>query len=217
MKGFLDFFKDLFRSRVTGSQVSAQAKVYGVQARAKSKVASGFNKAIDGSIGKVKKVAMSNRPRSGDSGQKKEDKKMGFWPFGKKKQKEPVEPPSDDFDPSAKTQAISIKDFPQAQFKPCVGWVVIMNEPYKGRDFRLVPGKNRVGTDADMEVVLSDQSVSAHHCNIVFREEDNTYHLFDAGSASGTKLNGKRVTAAQLVDNDIIEVGQTKLRFKALF
>jgi hypothetical protein len=217
VKGFLDFFKDLFRSRVTGSQVSAQAKVYGVQARAKSKVASGFNRTIDGSISKAKGAATPNRSKAGEAVPKKEEKKMGFWRFGKKKQEQPIESPPDAFDPSAKTQAISIKDLPQAQFKPCVGWVVIMNEPYKGRDFRLVPGKNRVGTDADMEVVLSDQSVSAHHCNIVFREEDSTYHLFDAGSNTGTKLNGKRVTATQLVDNDIIEVGQIRLRFKALF
>ena len=84
-----------------------------------------------------------------------------------------------------------------------------------GRDFRLVPGRNRIGTDADMEVVLTDPYVSSHHATIVY-DNEGIYRISDAGSTNGSRVNGKRVEQAQIVDNDTITIGHTELRFKAL-
>jgi len=92
---------------------------------------------------------------------------------------------------------------------------VVMNGVQQGRDFRLVSGRNRIGTGADMEVVLTDPYVSGHHATIVYNEEDG-YRISDAGSKNGTRVNGRKVDQAQIVDNDTITVGHTELRFKAL-
>lgn len=210
----LDFFKGLFQSRVTGAQASAKAKVMGAQARVKGKVAGTFNRAIDGSVAKAKSKVKGQKG-SGSSGSKKE-KKMGFWIFGRKKKEQVTEPQPEPDEADGKTQAIDLSDFRDTQFKPCVGWLVVMDGPQKGRDFRLVPGRNRIGTDADMEVVLTDPYVSSHHANIVYTD-DGTFQLSDAGSTNGTKLNGKKVMQAQLVDNDTLQVGRTTLRFKSLY
>jgi pSer/pThr/pTyr-binding forkhead associated (FHA) protein len=90
-----------------------------------------------------------------------------------------------------------------------------MNGVQKGRDFRLVAGRNRIGTDADMEVVLTDPYVSSHHATIVY-DNEGVYRLSDAGSTNGSRVNGKKVEQAQIVDNDGLTIGHTDLRFKAL-
>lgn len=214
----IDFFKDLFRSRVTGAQSSVKGKAFGAQARVKGKVAGTFNRAVDGGIAKAKGAVTGKAgPPAGSGKSKPKEKKMGFWLFGRRKKQEQVEaasPQAEEAD--AKTQAINLAEFTDTRFKPCVGWVVVMDGPQEGRDFRLVPGRNRIGTDADMEVVLTDPYVSSHHANIVYTEE-GIFQLSDAGSTNGTKLNGKKVMQAQLVDNDTLQLGHTTLRFKALY
>lgn len=214
----IDFFKDLFRSRVTGVQSSVKGKAFGVQARVKGKVAGSFNRAVDGSVAKAKgAVTGKGGPRSGAGSSKPKEKKMGFSLFGRrKKQSQDDAAPPQAEEADAKTQAINLAEFTDTRFKPCVGWVVIMDGPQEGRDFRLVPGRNRIGTDADMEVVLTDPYVSSHHANIVYTD-DGIFQLSDAGSTNGTRLNGKKVMQAQLVDNDTLQMGHTTLRFKALY
>jgi hypothetical protein len=223
-----DFFKDLFGSRVTGVKIAAKGKGYSAQARVKGKIAGGFNKAVSGGAAKAKGVA-GGSGRSGGAGQgggqgggpqgpagapAGKGKKMGFRFWGKKS--DGVTPAmSDDEALDAKTQAINIGQFEEAQFRPCVGWVVIMSGVQKGRDFRLVAGRNRIGTDADMEVVLTDPYVSAHHATIVYTDE-GIYQISDAGSTNGTRVNGKRIMQAQIVDNDSLQIGHVDLRFKAL-
>ena len=115
----------------------------------------------------------------------------------------------------AKTQMISIPE--EQLFKPCVGWVVIWEGPLKGKDFRLVEGRNTIGKRADMNVVLTDPDVEPEHAHIVFTRNQQ-YFLSDAGTSSGTYVNGERLMETlQIVDNDIIRVGKTVLRFKALY
>lgn len=213
----IDFFRDLFRSRVTGVQSSVKGKAYGVQARVKGKVAGTFNRAVDGSVAKAKGAAKGKGGAQSGSGQTKpKETKMGFSLFGRRKKQVAEGTPPQAEEADAKTQAINLAEFNDTRFKPCVGWVVVMDGPQEGRDFRLVPGRNRIGTDADMEVVLTDPYVSSHHANIVYTD-DGTFQLSDAGSTNGTRLNGKKVMQAQLVDNDTLQMGHTTLRFKALY
>ncbi len=213
----IDFFKDLFRSRVTGVESTLKGKAYGAQARVKGKVAGTFNRAVDGSLAKVKSSVKRQKGAPQGAGQTtKKEKKMGFWLFGRRKKEQDEAAPPQAEEADAKTQAINIAEFADTRFKPCVGWLVVMDGPQQGRDFRLVQGRNRIGTDADMEVVLTDPYVSSHHANIVYTD-DGTFQLSDAGSTNGTRLNGKKVMQAVLVDNDTLQVGRTTLRFKSLY
>jgi hypothetical protein len=213
---FIDeFFKGLFRSRVEGVGIGAKGKAIGAKAKFQGRVASKFNSAIDGGVNQAK-GAVKKSSKGGKTKGKPEGQKMGFPWFGKKGgQTEPAASEADEDSAEAKTQAINIGQFEDTNFKPCVGWVVVMNGVQKGRDFRLVGGRNRIGTDADMEVVLTDPYVSSHHATIVF-DNEGCYRLSDAGSTNGSRVNGKRVDQAQIVDNDSLVIGHTDLRFKAL-
>lgn len=212
----IDFIRDLFQSRVQGVKGQAKGQAYNVQARTRGKVAGTFNSAVDGGVKKVKGVGRDGRAKAGEGPPKQQGKKMGFPFFGKKRGRQGPSQADMDELADAKTQLVNIGQFEEAGQGRCVGWVVVMSGPQEGRDFRLVAGRNRIGTDADMEVVLTDPYVSSHHATIVFNDE-GVYQISDAGSTNGTKVNGKRVMQAIIVDNDSLQIGHVDLRFKALY
>lgn len=67
------------------------------------------------------------------------------------------------------------------------------------------------GHDAEVNVDLNDDSVSAIHCLIELR--DSGYYVCDMGSTTGTKKNGKTVLDEPISSGDNIEVGPFKVQF----
>lgn len=99
---------------------------------------------------------------------------------------------------------------------PVTGWLVIIDGPGKGQDFRLCPGRNYIGRASDMDVVLdSDPMVSRNkHAIIVFDPVSRSTLCQPGESRELFYLNGKVVTeAAQLKRGDILSIGKTKLAF----
>jgi pSer/pThr/pTyr-binding forkhead associated (FHA) protein len=114
------------------------------------------------------------------------------------------------FDPGA-TVPISVFRKP-----PVVGWLVALNGPQKGDDFRLREGKNVLGTKPGSEITLRDQAVSAVHASINYK--DGKFVITDLDSTNGTLLNDdpEPVSRVELKDNDVIRVGELSLKFKCL-
>jgi len=210
-----DFFARLVRQRVQGVQIQAKSKVYSAQARAKSKASTAFNKTVDGAGNKAKGAVTGGDKKKKDKPAKKKKKKtMGL--FGRKKDEnqetseEVSQEESGDF--GEKTQFIQVgPDRP----KECVGWVVALNGPLKGQDFRLVTGKNVIGTAADCDIVLTDQFMSARHA--VLRHEEGSFVLLDLDSTNGSFVNDKQVSKEELIDNDRVRLGKSDLKFKSLY
>ena len=96
-----------------------------------------------------------------------------------------------------------------------VGWIVCLNGALRGRDFRLVTGRNVMGTAADCDIVLTDPYLSSKHMAI--RHENGTFTLIDLDSTNGTFVNDRRVTKQELIDNDKVRIGRTEMKFKSLF
>ena len=210
----VNFFKGLFRMRVNRVRGAGKSKIMGIQARAKAAATSKANKAMDAPGKALKKKVKGGQGKKKTGTGKKGDKKMG-WFSKKNKGNADVQDESQGMTDEEKTQLIEIPE--EERFKPCVGWVVIWEGPLKGKDFRLVDGRNRIGRRADLEVVLSDPEVEPEHAHIVFTR-NNQYFLSDEGTSSGTYVNGERIMeTTQVVDNDEIRVGKTVLRFKALY
>jgi type III secretion system (T3SS) inner membrane Yop/YscD-like protein len=97
-----------------------------------------------------------------------------------------------------------------------VGWVVVMDGDQKGEDFRLRDGQNTVGSAPDSDIVLRDQTVSAKHASI--RYKDGKFFLSDLDSSNGTFVNGLDdcVARIELSDSDMLRCGGVTLKFKAL-
>lgn len=210
-----DFFKSLGQSRVQGVKGKAKGKAMSAKSKAKSKAASAVDKPAD----KAKQKAKQKAKGGGEKGEKAAaKKKKEGGGVGKKKKKKAAEEPEEDEDeqPEAefgeKTQFIQVE--PERP-KECVGWVVALSGPLKGQDFRLVTGKNIVGTAADCDVVLTDQYMSSRHA--VIRHEEDTFVLVDLDSTNGSFVNETRISKEELVDNDRVRLGRTELKFKSLY
>lgn len=108
-------------------------------------------------------------------------------------------------------------------FMPVLGWLVIVDGPGRGRDYRLAHARTRIGRSKEMEVCLelpnnSDMSISREeHAVIIYNGKLNKFFLSDPGKSSNLVIhNGNMVYGLppqELNANDIIQLGETKLLF----
>ena len=99
--------------------------------------------------------------------------------------------------------------------QPVVGWVVCIEGPNYGQDFRLVAGRNFLGRGQGMQVRLQDNSVSRTRQAVVVYEPVQGLFLIQPGeSQSLCYLNGQVVLETrELHAGDIITLGGTRLMF----
>lgn len=108
---------------------------------------------------------------------------------------------------------------PRVGADPVVGWLVVVDGPDRGRDFRLHAGRNFIGRAAEMHVALTnDRAVSRdRHAIVVYDPRTNRYRVTPGDSAGLVYRNGAPVDAPQdLEAGDEIELGDTRLRFVPL-
>ncbi|VFN01938.1 MAG: hypothetical protein BECKG1743D_GA0114223_106754 [Candidatus Kentron sp. G] len=103
---------------------------------------------------------------------------------------------------------------------PVVGWLVCTEGPDKGRDYRLLASHNFIGRGSEMDIALTDDSLS-HQCHgIVFHDPvNNSFHLLP-GRAKGQDpvyYRGEAVLApTELSSYDTFRLGDTTLLFVPL-
>lgn len=80
-----------------------------------------------------------------------------------------------------------------------------------GQDFPIEAGLVTIGRDADNQIIIADENVSRHHCELRFTGSD--FEVADLGSTNGVILNGRLVQRATIEDGDSLELGRTLLKF----
>jgi hypothetical protein len=80
------------------------------------------------------------------------------------------------------------------------------------RHYQLREGSTVVGRGQDAQFRLPDTGVSRRHMEITW--DGRTAVLADLGSTNGTTVNGTPVQTWQLVDGDVVRVGQSQLVFR---
>lgn len=101
---------------------------------------------------------------------------------------------------------------------PVVGWLVCIEGPSQGEDYRVHAGYNYIGRNTGDICIRGDNQISRqNHAMIAF---DSSEMLFFVGPASGKnliKVNGKTVfNPVEIHSYDTISIGTTKLIFVAL-
>ena len=99
---------------------------------------------------------------------------------------------------------------------PVVGWLVCIEGPDKGRDFRIRSEKNFIGRSPAMDICIqNDPAVSRENHGIVsFNPRKNVFKLHPGDSHGLIYLNDEDVdTPTVLESHDLIEMGETKLMF----
>ena len=181
----------------------AEAKIQGAQQKVQQKALRKMDK--------LGPEAAANKIASGNSLEKGNGScfRFGYPP------RTPAETPHDG---AAVTIAINAKDLTHNGHvtKPIAGWVVCLKGDQKGQDFCLYDGQNTLGTAANCDIVIYDPYLSAQHCSILIDSKEARYVLQDLDSRNGVCVNQRRITRTILIDNDIIHLGGTELRFKSL-
>jgi pSer/pThr/pTyr-binding forkhead associated (FHA) protein len=103
-----------------------------------------------------------------------------------------------------------------ARRPPIVGWLVALDGPQQGEDFRLHDGQNLIGADPAVDVRLHGAGIATRHASL--RHRDAVFTLTDLDSVHCTFLNDTPTSIARetLVDGDRVRIGTVTLRFKSL-
>ncbi len=102
--------------------------------------------------------------------------------------------------------------------EPVVGWIVCIDGPMRGNDYRLHAGYNYIGRETGDVRITGDQQISRqNHAMIAYDDTDRVFYVGPASGRNLIKVNGKTVlNAVDLHNYDILSIGTTKLIFVAL-
>lgn len=101
-------------------------------------------------------------------------------------------------------------------FEPVVGWLVCVEGPEKGKDFKIYGRNNTVGRSEKMDICIKgDPTISReNHARLAYDEKHNAFHLIPAESTNAIYLNDEPVyVPTKLEKYDVVEFGDCKLIF----
>lgn len=116
-------------------------------------------------------------------------------------------------------KTVGFYDHLETSTEPVVGWLACAAGPDKGKDWRLIEGKNSIGRSSEMVVCLgSDTAVSKdRHAYVKFEPRQQVFSLLPGESRGLVYLNGVEIDlATTLAPYDRIEIGKSTLIFVPL-
>ena len=102
---------------------------------------------------------------------------------------------------------------------PVVGWIVCIEGPSKGRDYRVMAKKNCLGSAEGMDMQISgDQDIAKRNHAVFVYDPPNRSTLLLHGNTHGlVYLNDEVVYKPRaLISHDIISIGKSKFLFVPL-
>lgn len=105
------------------------------------------------------------------------------------------------------------------KLEPVVGWLVCIEGPDKGKDFRVYARNNTIGRSEKMDICIKgDATISReNHARLAYDEKHNNFHLIPAESTNNIYLNDEPVyIPTQLNAYDEIELGDSRFTFVPL-
>ncbi len=73
-------------------------------------------------------------------------------------------------------------------------------------------GRMRIGKAQDNDLVLTDDTVSRHHCELIRSPEG--IHIRDLDSTNGTRVDGTRVREAMVQPGSVVKVGEVEISLR---
>ena len=92
-----------------------------------------------------------------------------------------------------------------------VATLIVLQGSDKGKTFKTADELVILGRGSD-EVPLTDRTISRRHAELT--PHDGIWHIRDLNSANGTTVNSEIVTKTILQDDDVICLGQHRLKVK---
>ena len=104
----------------------------------------------------------------------------------------------------------------EAKVQPVVGWLVCIQGPSLGHDYRLISGRNSIGRDDSNAVSISeDISISrAKHSIVTYDPHSNAFFIQPGESSELCYVNNRVVLESMSLNaDDIVTVGKSTLLF----
>lgn len=101
-------------------------------------------------------------------------------------------------------------------YEPVVGWLVCVEGPEVGRDYRLFGRINTIGRAEGNDVVLAQEHTVSqkNHVRLAYDAKHNNYQLIPGDGSNLTYLNDEPLYVPQTLHAyDTLEMGDTKLIF----
>lgn len=118
----------------------------------------------------------------------------------------PIQPGTDTNDDETR---ILSQNWAAGQEASAVAWLDLIGSGDK--PLPLAPGSIRIGRSRDNDVQLTNQSVHRHHA-ILQVSDDGSVSIQDLGTKNGVFVNASRCNECALCVDDVIELGEVKLR-----
>lgn len=115
--------------------------------------------------------------------------------------------------------AFTPSDSHKTPFLPVVGWLVCIEGPAMGRDYRIHSQYNYIGRGQHMDICISgDSCISAEKAAILAYDDEEKLFSFGPGLGHNVvRVNGKMLmNATELNPYDELTIGKTKLLFVPL-
>ena len=114
---------------------------------------------------------------------------------------------------TGKTVAVFQKNFSK---EPVVGWLVCIEGPEKGVDYRIAAKNNSIGRGETADICIKgDPAISReNHARLSYDGKHNNFYLIPAESTNNVYINDEPVfIPTQINSGDIIELGESKFMF----
>lgn len=104
------------------------------------------------------------------------------------------------------------------QAEPVVGWLVCIDGPVRGVDFRLHAGYNYIGREVGDIHIHGDNQISREkHAVVAFYPKRQSFNVAPAEGLNIIELNGEPVfNAMEMKNYDVLTIGNTQLMLVAL-
>jgi pSer/pThr/pTyr-binding forkhead associated (FHA) protein len=110
-------------------------------------------------------------------------------------------------------KTIQFRDRLTSKYLFTIGWLVELTGDKEGRDYRLFPGENRIGSKPGLEVVLFDPEVKERHA-VITRHQEN-WTIVPVSVTDPFHVNGVPSTGTVLQNGDVLRLGQREFMFRA--
>ncbi len=87
----------------------------------------------------------------------------------------------------------------------------ILSGTHKGLT-KAMGGRMRIGKAQDNDLVLTDDTVSRHHCELIRSPEG--IHIRDLDSTNGTRVDGTRIREATVQPGSVVKVGEVEISLR---
>ena len=106
--------------------------------------------------------------------------------------------------------------FKQTGIDPVVGWLVALDGPFKGTDYRIHSDNNYIGRNRNMSIcICGDESISKeNHASIAYETRNRKFYFTPGTGRNIVRVNDNAIfTTVELKAYDIIELGVTRFVF----